>query len=147
MTLVKHRPNKSSLFNTFFDEFASREGFFPAGINLTDKGFRPAVNISNHEKSFGLEFAAPGFEKSDFSISTQDGLLIVKAKKEFDKEIKKENYTRREFSFNSFERSFSIPENVDTESISAKYNSGILHIELPKMEKAAIESGRQIEIA
>ncbi len=147
MTLVKHRPHRASVFNSIFDEFASREGFFPTGVNLSDRGFRPAVNISNDEKGFGLEFAAPGFDKKDFVITSKDGLLVVKAQKETESKEKKDSYTRKEFNFSSFERSFSIPENVDADGILAKYENGILHITLPKMEKASPEEGRMIEIA
>lgn len=147
MTLVKHRTNRPSLFNSFFDEFASKEGFFPAGINLADRGFRPSVNISNSEKSFGLEFAVPGFEKKDFSITAKDGMLVVKAEKSAENKVEKKDYTRREFRYSSFERSFSIPENVNTDAIQAKYENGILHIELPKMEKPELETGRMIEIS
>lgn len=105
------------------------------------------MNISNNEKDFGLEFAVPGFDKGDFDISANDGILHVKAEKKTEKEEKEDNYTRREFSYSNFERSFSIPDNVNEEAISAKYENGILHVSLPKMEKPAVDNGKRIEIA
>ena len=72
---------------------------------------------------------------------------MVKAQKETESKEKKDSYTRKEFNFSSFERSFSIPENVDADGILAKYENGILHITLPKMEKTSPEEGRMIEIA
>jgi HSP20 family protein len=147
MTLVKHRTRRPSLFNSFFDDFATKDLMFPSNFNLSDKGFRPSVNISNNEKDFGLEFAVPGFDKGDFEISAKDGILHVKAEKKTETEEKEENYTRKEFHYSNFERSFSIPDNVNDEAISAKYENGILHVSLPKMEKPAVDNGKRIEIA
>lgn len=147
MSIVKHRTRRPSLFNTFFDDFATKDFMFPAQFNLNDKGTRPSVNISESDEAFKLEFAVPGFDKGDFDILTKDGILKVKAERKNEVEEKKENYTRKEFYYNNFERSFSIPENVNEDAIQAKYENGILHVSLPKMEKPVVESGRQIEIA
>ena len=92
----------------------------------------PAVNVLENDKAFTLELLAPGFEKDSFSITNKDGVLTVKGELKEDK--KESNYTRMRFSIQSFERSFNTPDNVDAEAISAKYNSGILFIELPKKE-------------
>lgn len=105
----------------------------------------PAVNISENEKAYQMEFLAPGFEKENFSITNKDGVLTVKGEIQKD-ENQAVNYTRKRFSIQSFERSFKIPENVDAEAISAKYTNGILVVELAKKEVVVEKSELNIPI-
>ncbi len=96
---------------------------------------RPAVNIKEDETSFSLEVAAPGFEKADFQINLDHDLLTVSVEKENKAEGGKDGYTRREFNYASFKRSFTLPETVDREKIQASYTNGILNVTLPKKEQ------------
>lgn len=110
----------------------------------------PAVNIKENEKSFELEVAAPGFTKKDFKIELENNRLNISAQKEVKEESKDEegNYTRREFRFESFSRSFSLPERlVDAEKIQAKYVDGILHLSIPKTEETALKNTKLIKVS
>ncbi|CAN5424060.1 Hsp20/alpha crystallin family protein [soil metagenome] len=96
---------------------------------------RPAVNIKETEDGYSLELAAPGFEKGDFKIDLDHDLLIVSVEKEKKSENEKEGYTRREFNYASFKRSFTLPNTVDREKIDGVYTNGILNVTLPKKEQ------------
>lgn len=100
---------------------------------LPEKGVEiPSTNVIENDKEFKLELSAPGFDKKDFKVEVVDGVLNISAEKEEDKEEKKENYRKKEFSYSSIRRSFSLPENVVDEKIDAKYDNGILNVILPK---------------
>lgn len=107
---------------------------------------RPSVNVSETDNSFKIELAAPGLEKNDFEIKMEKDQIVISAKKESKTEEAGEKFTRREFNFNSFSRSFTVPENVDTESISAAYENGILQLTLPKVNKTNTEEVKKILI-
>jgi HSP20 family protein len=94
----------------------------------------PAVNISETEKEFLVEVAAPGMTKKDFQVMVEEGMLKIRAEKEEKKEEKEKDYHRREYNFESFERLFRLPENVDPDSVKARYEEGILKISLKKIE-------------
>jgi HSP20 family protein len=106
----------------------------------------PAANIKEDETAYHIELAAPGLKKEDFAINLTNNQLTISAKQEEVKEEKAENFTRKEFSYNSFERSFRLPKNVNNEQIQAAYTDGILKIDLPKVEKPVIEP-KQIAVA
>ncbi len=138
-------PEIPSLFNEFFNgELLENRNFDNLGSDST----LPSVNIRDTENSFEIEVAAPGMTKKDFIVELNNNVLTISTEKENSKEDKNENYTRREFSYHSFLRSFSLPENkVDGSEISAKYKNGILLVSLPKMEEAKLKPVRMIEIA
>lgn len=92
----------------------------------------PSANVIENDGEFKLELAAPGFDKKDFKVEIQDGMLCISAEKEKQSEEKKENYRKKEFSYSSIRRSFALPENVKEEKIDAKYENGILNVTLPK---------------
>ncbi|AYQ34484.1 Hsp20/alpha crystallin family protein [Runella sp. SP2] len=141
-TLVKTNGNFPTLFgNVFGKDF--NELFAPA--NLTNYGV-PAVNIVEGESGFRLEVAAPGLKKEDFKINLENNVLSISAQKEQKSEETTEKYTRKEFSFNSFRRSFTLPNTIDGEKIAATYTDGVLNVELPKKEEAK-KTPRLIEIA
>lgn len=141
-TLVKTNGNFPTLFgNVFGKDF--NELFAPA--NLTNYGV-PAVNIVEGESGFRLEVAAPGLKKEDFKINLENNVLSISAQKEQKTEETTEKYTRKEFSFNSFRRSFTLPNTIDGEKIAATYTDGVLNVELPKKEEAK-KTPRLIEIA
>lgn len=93
----------------------------------------PAVNIKNSEKEFQIEVAAPGLEKEDFTIEVKDNVLKLSVDKSSESESKEEEFTRQEFNYFSFQRTFALPKNgIDTENVLANYKDGILKISLPK---------------
>lgn len=96
--------------------------------------FSPAVNIHEDEKNYEVELAVPGMKKDDFKVNVDDDVLTISAEHKDEKNEKEKNYTRKEFSYSSFQRSFKLPEQrVNVEKIEAKYNDGILKLTLPKM--------------
>jgi len=105
----------------------------------------PAVNIRETQKHYEIEVAAPGFKKDDFKIITENGLITISAETSKDKEEKKHNYTRQEFSYNSFTRTFSLPDNVIEDNITAKYSDGVLSIELKKSGKS-LTAKKQVKV-
>jgi HSP20 family protein len=138
-------PSFPSLMNRFFEGDLmdwSNSNF--AGTNST----LPAVNIMENSDEFLIDVAAPGMKKEQIKVDYENGRLTISSEmKEEKKEKSKGKYTRREFSYMSFQRSFSIPENlVDGDKIQATYNEGILHINLPKREEIRPKPARQIQI-
>ncbi|MCF8363656.1 MAG: Hsp20/alpha crystallin family protein [Prolixibacteraceae bacterium] len=107
------------------------------------KSCKPAVNISNEDNNYVLEFSVPGYRKDQFSITSNNDILTVKANVEDDQE--EQGYNRREFSVHSFERTFNIPEDVNIENVNAKYENGILKVVLPKLEEKL--KNKELEIA
>ena len=108
----------------------------------------PSVNVKENDNEFSIEVAAPGFEKNDFKIEVHNELLTVSSEKQVKNETKDENecYTKREFSYQSFSRSFSLPQTADGEKVEANYNNGIMTISIPKKEEAKPKAPRAIEI-
>ncbi len=108
----------------------------------------PAVNVRETEDDFYIEVAAPGMKKNDFKINYHNNVLTISSEKQNEKEDKNDNYSRREFSYQSFQRSFTVPQNnVDGEKIEATYNEGILNIKLPKREEVKPKPAREIKIS
>ncbi|TDB68903.1 Hsp20/alpha crystallin family protein [Arundinibacter roseus] len=141
-TLVKNGNHQyPGFFNGFVNKSLMNELFEPAY-----NGTAPAVNVVENENSFRIDVAAPGLQKSDFTINLDQNRLTIASKKEQSEEEKNEKYTRREFRYASFQRTFTLPATIDSEQISATYTDGILHIELPKREEAKARPNRTIEI-
>ena len=135
MTLVKRNdlwfPSISDIFDSIFSD-ENMPTSFSTGRSI------PAVNVKETDKNFELEVAAPGMNKKDFKLEVESNVLVISAEKKQEKEDKNDNYSRREFSYESFERRFTLPKDiVDADKIKAKYNDGILHIEVPKVEEKA----------
>ena len=144
MSLIRFSKSYPSVFDRFFDtdlmDFSSRN-FSSTNTTL------PSVNIRERDDRFTLDFAAPGFAKEDFKIELNRNLLTVSSEKKFENEQNEgEEFTCREFSYQSFRRSFTLPESVDGERIEAKYENGILSVQLPKREKMADKPTRMIGI-
>ncbi len=117
----------SGLINNFFaDELLTREY----------AQFVPAVNLSEEETQYCVDLSAPGFDKNDFKIEVNERILTVSGKHENKSEVKEKTYSRKEFNYGSFQRSFSLPEGINEEAIDAKYENGILKIFLPKKEES-----------
>lgn len=149
MSLIKRNGNLLPSVPAMFDDFFSRELFNWGNNNFSSTSTTiPAVNITETDDNFDVEVAAPGMEKKDFKITLDGNLLTITSQKEHSEEVKKENYTRREFSYKSFQRSFELPKEVVDESrINARYENGLLHLTIPKKEEAKRKAPRMIEIA
>lgn len=155
MSLTKfrnRRPFGSLMSQNFFDmdDFFENRAW---GREMSPDRFwnnkisEPALNIKETDDNFEIELAAPGFSKKDFEITIDDGSLNISAEKSTSEEEKEENYTRREFSYNAFERSLQLPESVKEEAIKAKYNDGILSFNLVKKEEAKKRPPKVIEVS
>jgi HSP20 family protein len=103
----------------------------------------PAVNVKENDTEFNVEVAAPGLKKNDFKITTENGMINISAEHEDRKEEKDENYTRKEYNYNSFSRSFILPDNVIDENVKAKYEDGVLKLSLPKKAEPKINSKKK----
>jgi HSP20 family protein len=106
----------------------------------------PAVNISEDDKGYSIEVAVPGIAKDNFNLEIENDVLILSSEQEENKDEQKQNYLRREFSYQSFKRSFELPETVDQEQINATIDAGILTLSLPKKEEEVQKAPRQIEV-
>lgn len=124
------------LFNNSFSNFVGSD--FASNV--------PSVNISESADDFKLELAAPGLSKEDFDINIDKRTLTISAKKETSNEEDKEKFTRKEFGYTSFSRSFQLPNGVKSDAIEASYENGILGILLPKKEEAKEVPPRAIAI-
>lgn len=129
-------------------DFFSVDNFFDNNWGRRGNNKLPAVNISENDKNYSLEVVAPGFEKGDFKLKVEDDVLTISAesKSENTENDKGKEYTRREYSYNSFTRSFQLPDNVNDENISANYKDGVLNIELPK-SKQEVKASKEIQIS
>lgn len=149
MYLIKKNGNAPSTKGpALFDDFISQELFNWGNNNYVSNSFNvPAVNIKEKPDSFEIEVAAPGLEKKDFNIVINEDLLSISSSKKHNEESNEVNFTRREFTYMSFERSFKLPKGViDENKINARYDNGILLINIPKKEEARIKSPKTIEI-
>ena len=155
MTLVKFKkriPFRNLITSDFFDS----DPFFENRLlntNLFNEDFwngksqEPALNIKETDDAFEVELAAPGFSKKDFEVTIEDGCLHVSAEKSDSKEEENDNYTRKEFSYNSFEKRLQLPDSIKDEDVKAKYKNGILSFNLIKKEEAKAKKPKVIEIA
>ncbi|WP_396169652.1 Hsp20/alpha crystallin family protein [Flavobacterium sp.] len=145
MTLLK---SNSGIMPFGFNDVFDIERFF--NNNLPENGFNqtlPAVNIKENKKEFNIEFAAPGFTKKDFKIDVDQDVLTISAEKEHEENEETESYSRKEFSYNSFSRSFSLPNTVSGEKIDARYDDGILKLSVPKKAASKALPKKEIKIA
>ena len=106
----------------------------------------PPVNVKETEKQYEIELAAPGRTKKDFSIVAENGVLTISSEKKEEKEQKEKGYTRKEFNYSSFTRSFTLPENANEEDIKANYADGILKLEVAKKVISQPKTKKAIEV-
>jgi HSP20 family protein len=143
MSIIRYNANDfvptsfSNLIDRFFNESLTRTG----GSSLERQGdtFVPKVDVIENDNSFEIHFAVPGLNKEDFKIELKDKSLTVSGERKFTNEVKDKKFRTVETNFGSFSRSFSLPENVDSEKINAKYDKGILELTIPKDEKKALK--------
>lgn len=144
MLLVRNSNQAPSVFNRYFDgEMFDWNNRHFSKTNTT----LPSVNIKENAESFAVELAAPGFEKADFKIELNRNLLTISSDKKLETETNEgEVFTKREFSYQSFSRSFTLPQIADGDRIEANYANGILTVIIPKREEAKPKPARTIEI-
>lgn len=144
MSITKWRnqdvfPTFNNVLENLFD---SEGGLF----SMVSKGTSvPAVNVSETDSNYEIEIAAPGLSKDDFKINLENQQLIISSEKEEDTTEEKKNYTRKEYNYSSFYRSFYLPENVKEDSITAQYQTGVLTIKIGKKTPTPSET-RTIQI-
>lgn len=150
MNLIKRNGNSMNQWPLLFDDFFNRD-FSNWGLsNYSDTNTTvPGVNIKETKDNFDVEVAAPGMNKKDFKIQLDGNLLTICSEKTDRREENNEDekYSRKEFSYQSFERSFTLPKDVvDADKIEAKYENGLLHLVIPKKEEAKQKPPKQIQI-
>jgi HSP20 family protein len=124
----------------FFDDFFDFDPFFRRSVGEAS-GFKfPAVNIAENEREFEIQMAVPGFKKEDMKIRVEKDVLMIEAETKMEKEEEQKNYTRKEYSHQSFSRQFKLPDGVKEDAIEARFADGILSMKLPKSETQAVVS-------
>lgn len=130
MSLIKHNPRGMTPwfgFDRLFEDFDRSFG---------EKGaWAPAVDIYEDEKAITLKAELPDMDEKDLDVRVEEGHLTIKGERKFENEEKKENFHRIERRYGSFERTFALPDTVDAENISAKYDKGVLKVVAPKVER------------
>lgn len=146
MTLVKFNPEKKNNalmpgFNDIFESVLGDTFFSDRRINSV-----PAVNILESTDHYQIELAVPGLKKEDFKVAVEKDMLRISTSQSHETQSAEKKYNRREFSFTSFTRAFTLPESADVDRIEASYTDGILKLTLPKREEAKAIA-RQIQIS
>ena len=146
MTLVKFKRPRLPWYDTMFTDLLGTDRLLTNDFFLEDK-WVPAMNVKETDDHFELEIAAPGFNKKDFDVSIDNGILKIQAENKEEMEKKEDDYTRKEFNYTSFYRSFTLPENVnENEMIDATYKRGILKLVLNKLHVDESTPKRVIEV-
>lgn len=152
-TLVKSGGSFPSLVNksvsSLFDDFLSKDLFDWTDKNFTALGSNlPSVNLKETDTKLEVEMAAPGMKREDFKVEVDNGMLMISSEKEEEKEEtrKKDNYVRREFNYQSFFRSFYLPDTIDENKIEAIYKDGILHVTIAKKPRSEKKTMKTIPI-
>ncbi|HLP33706.1 MAG TPA: Hsp20/alpha crystallin family protein [Bacteroidia bacterium] len=154
MSLVLTKKRNGRAFPSLVNDFFNMDKFFSPSILDFDGSLLdydnslvvPEANIIENDKDYKIELAVPGLDKNDFKVEVQEGILSISAEKEEEKKEEDKNFRRREFSYNSFSRSFTLPENLVTDKIDAKYENGVLRLTLPKKEVTISKPVKQIKV-
>ena len=149
--LVRTNGNLFPALPSLIEDFFTRDLLDSSTSNWrSGGGTMPSVNISETNDEYLIEVAAPGMKRENFKVELDNSILTISSEMESRNEEtdSKTNFTRREFNYQSFQRSFSLPENkVEGEKITARYSDGILHITVPKKEEAKVKPAKQIAIS
>ena len=149
MTLLRRNGSLLNQLPTLFDDFINRDNFNWRMSNFSNTNTTiPAVNIKETADSYKVEVAAPGMTKNDFKVALEGDLLTISSEKsEQQEESENQKFTRREFSYQAFDRSFTLhKEVVDIDKIEAKYEDGVLSLLIPKKEEVKVKAPRLINI-
>lgn len=143
LPIVRKRVYNPAYLNDFFGKDLLTS-FFNDGADYST----PAVNFKETEKHFTIEVAAPGLNKDDINIKIEKDVLSISSEVESKNETEEnDHFMRREFNFQSFNRSFKLPETIDQEKIKASHKNGVLSVELPKIDEAKLKNTKVIKIA
>jgi len=143
-----------TVFPSLVSKFFKNETLFPSFLDFDGDLLNvnggslslPNANIIENSKDYKIELAAPGLERKDFKVEVDNGVLSISAEKEEEKKEEHKNYRRREFSYNSFSRAFTLPDNCIADKIEAKYEGGILNISVPKKEASITKPVKEIKV-
>jgi len=133
-------PSFSTMLDDFFDRSFADFGTAPSASKT------PAVNVKETENEFGLEVALPGVSKDQVNLEIDHNVLTISSESKTENEETKGGYTRREFGYNAFRRSFTLPEIANQEKIDAKFENGVLNVSIPKLDEKALKNTRAISI-
>ena len=149
MSLIKSNGISFPTMSHFFDDFFNKDFYDWNNRNFSVTNTTlPAVNIRENEEGFLVEMAAPGMKKDEFKVELDNNMLTISSEKKSEKqEGENDNFTRKEFSYQSFTRSFTLPEIVNSEKIQAKYEDGVLKLMIPKKEEARPKPPKMIKIS
>ena len=139
MNLIR---KQTPFITSLFDDYVNQDWDF----KVSSSAGTPAANIKELDNQFEIDLAVPGKKKSDFEIEVEEGLLSISSSMEEDQVTEKAKFTRREFSYNSFKRTFTIPDSVDPSNIEAHYSEGVLKLSLPKRKEALPQPKKLIKI-
>ena len=141
--LAKVAERMPSVFIDFFkpwNEWFDDDGLRGRAMNV------PAVNITEHKDEYQVSLAVPGLKKEDFKIDVDGNMLTISSEKVENKEEKDKRFTRKEYGYSSFSRSFTLPEEINKEKIEAKYEDGVLKLSLPRKAEAKVPSTKHIAV-
>jgi HSP20 family protein len=154
MSLFLNKRN-GNLFPALFNDLFADDNFLRSSFPDLRGGLKgrdvlsvrvPSVNITEHDQDFRIELAVPGLNKEDFKIETRNNILVIRSEKEEENKDEKESYFRKEFSYNSFNRSFQLPENAEPDKIDARYENGILKVTIPKKQSRTSKLKKEIKV-
>lgn len=148
-TLVKPNGNLFPAMPSLLEDLFLKDLFDTTSGSWKSSGTTlPAVNVGETNDAFMIEVAAPGMKREDFHVELDNNLLTISSDREKEEKQNGNLYARREFSYQSFQRSFALPENrIEGDKIFAKYTDGILYITVPKKEEAKVKPPKQIAIS
>lgn len=146
MNLVRTNKKEASFPSLLSDFFDNNRFFANPTLEREFSTTLPAVNIKEDTKQFDIEFAVPGFDKHDFKIDVENDVMTVSAEKKDEKNEDNKRFTRREFSYTSFSRSFTLPQSVNADKIDARYSHGVLHLQVPKKDDVKAQPKKQIRV-
>lgn len=144
MSLIKRSDWPSLASGSWLSDFFDNDRFFDSSLLKFQSV--PAVNVKETDKSFEIEVAAPGLTKKDFNVSVDNHILTISSEKKEEKETKEKDYTRQEFSYSSFSRSFALPDNIKEEEVNARYEDGVLKLTLSKKIPSTQKTKKAIEV-
>ncbi|MEL7121332.1 MAG: Hsp20/alpha crystallin family protein [Bacteroidota bacterium] len=146
---MRINPNRFYPTTSVIDRFFNDEFFNKPLRRVVKNGFVPAVNVKEDNDKFTVELAAPGLNKEDFKVEVKEDVLNIsfENKTETTEGGEDKNFKYREFSRQSFKRAFRLPETVEAGNIEARYENGVLFLEIPKKEEVKPEPARLIEVA
>jgi HSP20 family protein len=158
MSLVKSRSRSPMMRESFmendpfFSDLFNRKGLWNLNRLFNEDLERqmnvPSLNISEKEKSYEVELAAPGFSKGDFDITIDNGMLTISADRKEESKEEKDAYIRKEFSYNSFSRSINLSDNIDeNQEVKASYKDGVLKLELTKNESQLSKEPKKVKVS